>query len=39
MIGKDSQEELEAYRPWSYIAGLLLAVALFVLMFALADGF
>lgn len=39
MIGRDSKEQLEAYAPWPWIVGYLLAAVLAGLMFGLARGF
>lgn len=39
MIGKDKKEDIEKYGHLSTIAGVSLAVILFVIMFSLANGF
>ena len=39
MIGRDSKQELEAYKPWPWIAGYVLAGILAGLMFGLSTGF
>jgi tetrahydromethanopterin S-methyltransferase subunit F len=39
MIGRDSKADLNAYGPWPWIAGVVLAAVLIGVMFALARGF
>jgi hypothetical protein len=39
MIGRDNKQELEAYSPWSWIAGYILAAIMAGVMFGLATGF
>ena len=39
MIGRDSKQELEAYGPWPWIVGYIVAAVLAGLMFGLATGF
>ena len=39
MIGRDSKADMDAYGFWPWAAGVLLAVLLIGVMFALAKGF
>lgn len=39
MIGNDDDGDIYAYRPWTWIAGYLAAVALGTLMVRLSTGF
>ncbi|MEZ5589678.1 MAG: dihydroxy-acid dehydratase [Gammaproteobacteria bacterium] len=39
MLGRNSQQELNAYGPWPWLAGYVLAAVLAGVMFGLATGF